>query len=68
MIHAKPRYPIDEAAKLLGVSRAYLYQRASSGVLRLTKDGTRSFVDASEVDRYVAACAAPPASAAAEAA
>ncbi|MEP7312533.1 MAG: helix-turn-helix domain-containing protein [Pseudomonadota bacterium] len=58
MIHSKPRYQISEAAELLGVSRAYLYNRASQGLIKLTKDGARSFVTASEVDRYAAACAA----------
>ncbi|MEO8313254.1 MAG: helix-turn-helix domain-containing protein [Pseudomonadota bacterium] len=58
MIHTKPRYTIPEAADLLGFSRAYLYSRIAHGRIKVTKDGTRSFIDAGEIDRYTASCAA----------
>jgi len=57
MIHTKPRYAVTEAASLLGVSRPHLYKRVKDGKIRLSKDGSRSFVDAAEIDRYVASMA-----------
>ena len=54
MQHRKPRYEIPEAAKLLGISRAWAYRRIAAGALRVTKDGRRTFIVAEEIDRYVA--------------
>ena len=56
MHHTKPRYQINEVTGLLGISRAHLYVRIREGKLTLTKDGVRAYIDAAEIDRYVAAC------------
>lgn len=52
MIHRKPRYRLPEAFALLGISRAHGYSRIAAGLLRVQKDGRRSFVTADEIDRY----------------
>ena len=45
-------YPIDEArARLGGISQAHFYALVSRGVIRLTKLGRRSFVEAAELRR-----------------
>jgi excisionase family DNA binding protein len=56
MTHSKPRYSIAEAQALLGLSRATLYVRAKEGRLQLHRDGSRAFITAAEMDRYLASC------------
>jgi excisionase family DNA binding protein len=63
MTHSKPRYSIPEAAALLGLSRATIYVRERAGRLTLHRDGSRTFIAADEIDRYLAACSAPTANA-----
>lgn len=53
MIHTKPRYPIPEAFSLLGLPRSSGYERVAKGLIRVQKDGRRSYVTAEEMDRYV---------------
>jgi hypothetical protein len=53
MIHTKPRYQVDEAFALIGLPRSSGYARVKQGVLRVQKDGRRSYVTAEEIDRYV---------------
>ena len=48
------RFEIIEAARILRMSRAALYQRIRSGELKTHKDGRRSYVTATELQRYVA--------------
>lgn len=50
------RFEITEAAQILRISRALLYQRITNGAIKAQKDGTRSFITAAELSRYVAAC------------
>src|SRR5271169_1352976 len=50
------RFDLVEAARILRLSRAALYQRIQAGQLRIQKDGRRSFVTAAELQRYVASC------------
>ena len=50
------RFEIAEAARILRVSRATLYQRINAGHLKIHKDGRRSYVTAVELHRYVGAC------------
>lgn len=47
------RYEISEAARLLRISRATLYERIREGLIRTQKDGHRSFITAAELQRYV---------------
>lgn len=54
MNHAKPRYRLNEAFNLLGLSRSMGYVRIAAGDLQAVKDGRRSFITAEEMDRYVA--------------
>src|SRR5262249_7609123 len=41
------------------MSRAQLYNRIQSGALRVQKDGARTYVTWSELERYVQACDEP---------
>jgi excisionase family DNA binding protein len=49
------RFDIAEAARILRMSRATLYERIRTGELKAQKDGRRSFITAVELQRYVAA-------------
>jgi hypothetical protein len=48
------RFDLNEAAQILRMSRATLCQRVRDGLIKTQKDGRRSFIAASELDRYVA--------------
>jgi excisionase family DNA binding protein len=50
------RFEILEAARILRLSRATLYQRIRAGQLAIHKDGRRSYVIAAELQRYIGAC------------
>jgi excisionase family DNA binding protein len=58
--HTKPRYPVKEAFDMLGLSNATGYRRVREGLLRIVKDGARSFITAAELERYLAACEGQP--------
>jgi excisionase family DNA binding protein len=47
------RFDILEAAHILRLSRAALYERIRSGSIKVQKDGRRTFVSAAELQRYV---------------
>jgi excisionase family DNA binding protein len=49
------RFDIMEAARILRISRATLYERINAGEIKTQKDGRRSFVTANELQRYVTA-------------
>jgi hypothetical protein len=46
------RFSIGEAARIWRISRVTLYQRIGSGLIQIQKDGRRSFVTATELQRY----------------
>lgn len=48
------RYNIEEAADLLRMSRAQLYQRIRHGEIRAHEDGRRRYISAAAVKEYVA--------------
>lgn len=48
------RFEISEAARILRMSRASLYERIRGGEIKAQKDGRRSYITASELQRYVA--------------
>lgn len=48
------RATIDEAASVLRISRAFLYQRIAGGEIHVQKDGKRSYISRVELERYVA--------------
>lgn len=50
------RFDITEAAQILRMSRAQLYNRIHDGTLRPQKDGTRTYITRVELERYVQAC------------
>jgi excisionase family DNA binding protein len=50
------RFEIVEAAHILRMSRAQLYNRISDGALRAQKDGSRTYITRTELERYVSAC------------
>jgi hypothetical protein len=47
------RFEIREAAQILRMSRAQLYNRIGEGIIRPQKDGTRTYITQSELERYV---------------
>ena len=47
------RFDITEAARILRMSRATLYERIRLGELKPQKDGRRSYVTATELQRYI---------------
>ena len=50
-------YPINEAAFALGISRTSLYRLHAAGEISFAKIGSRSFVTADEIDRFMSGCA-----------
>ncbi len=51
-------YRINDACKLLSISRSHLYDLAAEGQVRLVKIGHRSLVPASEIKRLSGMAAA----------
>jgi excisionase family DNA binding protein len=49
------RFEIIEAARILRMSRATLYERIRAGEIKAQKDGRRRYISASELQRYVLA-------------
>lgn len=49
------RFEIIEAARILRMSRATLYERIRAGEIRAQKDGRRRYITAAELHRYVLA-------------
>lgn len=47
------RFEIIEAARILRMSRATLYERIRAGEIKAQKDGRRRYITASELQRYV---------------
>ena len=55
------RFDIVEAAHMLRMSRATLYQRIRAGHLAVQKDGRRTYITVAELQRYVGPGNAPTA-------
>lgn len=47
------RFEITEAARILCISRATLYQRTRGGSIAVQNDGRGTFITATEIHRYV---------------
>src|ERR1700730_8383259 len=54
------RFAVSEAARILRVSRAFLYNRIHQGSIRAQKDGARTYITQAELERYVESCNRPP--------
>jgi excisionase family DNA binding protein len=50
------RFDVLEAAQILRMSRAQLYHRIQQGTIRRQKDGARTYITRSELERYVESC------------
>lgn len=50
------RFEISEASRILRMSRAQLYHRIGDGAIKIQKDGARTYITISELERYVDAC------------
>jgi len=50
------RFEISEAAQILRMSRAQLYNRINDGAIKPQKDGARTYITRVELERYVQAC------------
>ena len=53
------RFDIAEAAQILRMSRAQLYNRIGEGTIRPQKDGARTYITRDELERYVKWCNLP---------
>ena len=51
------RFEVFEAAQILRMSRAQLYNRIHEGSIKPQKDGARTYITRDELERYVEACA-----------
>jgi DNA-binding NtrC family response regulator len=51
------RFEVHEAARMLRMSRAQIYNRMKEGLIMAQKDGVRTYITRAELDRYVASCA-----------
>ena len=49
------RFEVTEAAQILRMSRAQLYNRINEGSLKPQKDGARTYITHAELERYVQA-------------
>jgi excisionase family DNA binding protein len=47
------RFEVSEAAQILRMSRAQLYNRIHDGTLKPQKDGARTYITRTELERYV---------------
>ena len=47
------RFEIVEAARILRMSRATLYERIRAGLIKAQRDGRRRYITAVELQRYV---------------
>jgi len=47
------RFAVAEAAQILRMSRAQLYNRINDGSIKPQKDGARTYLTRSELERYV---------------
>jgi len=45
-----------EAARILRMSRAQLYNRIHEGSIKRQKDGSRTYITRGELERYVESC------------
>jgi len=50
------RFEVTEAARILRMSRAQLYNRIHDGALTPQKDGARTYITRTELERYVESC------------
>ena len=50
------RFEMSEAARILRISRAHLYNRLHDGSIRAQKDGARTYITHAELERYVESC------------
>jgi len=50
------RFEVSEAAQILRMSRALLYNRIHDGSLKPQKDGARTYITGAELERYVRGC------------
>lgn len=50
------RFAVQEAALILRMSRAQLYNRMKEGRIKGQKDGARTYITRVELERYVAGC------------
>jgi excisionase family DNA binding protein len=48
------RFEITEAARILRMSRASLYERIRDGQIKAQKDGRRRYITTAELQRYIA--------------
>jgi len=50
------RFEVPEAAQILRMSRARLYNRICEGTIRPQKDGASTYITRAELERYVDSC------------
>lgn len=50
------RFSIEEATVMLSMGRTQLYARIRNGAIKSHKDGARTYITRSELERYVDSC------------
>jgi excisionase family DNA binding protein len=55
LVASRRLYPVAEAAQLLGMHRTTLYNRSAEGSITLLRIGSRTYVAADEIERYIRA-------------
>lgn len=53
---AAARYSIPQVCQIIGLGRATVYDRITRGLLRVVKDGHRTFISRAELERYLKDC------------
>ncbi|GEM_PF-2928678 len=54
------RVPVEEGARLLGISRPTIFRRIQRGEISAIRDGRRTLIAMSELERYAALVSLPP--------
>lgn len=54
------RVPVEEAARLLGISRPTMFRRIQRGEIAAIRDGRRTLILTAELERYAAVPSLPP--------
>lgn len=55
---AAARFSIRQVCQITGLGRATVYDRVARGLLRVVKDGHRTFITRGELERYLKDCEA----------
>jgi excisionase family DNA binding protein len=58
MPELNPRLTLQEAVKILRLSKATLYRREAEGKIKFTRDGGKTFITRADLEKYLTALTA----------